>query len=149
MKYVLLGCAWSTFYVLSNLYWHWICYCNAFWLSHTGYWIAVSHDGCGKNVGCQSPSEETSCSINIIGAYSQRFVTNLHSSHSSSVCQDHLSLYLSLWSPPQRSLSFSLIFVGFIYVLSISGVIFSPASGGFAPRPPPGLCHWSRFTFTV
>ena len=30
-----------------------------------------------------------------------------------------------------------------IEFLSISGVIFSPASGGFAPRPPPGLCPWS------
>ena len=27
-----------------------------------------------------------------------------------------------------------------IKFLSISSVIFSPASGGFAPRPPPGLC---------
>jgi len=36
-----------------------------------------------------------------------------------------------------------------IEFLSISGVIFSSASGGFAPRPPPGLCPWSRFAFTV
>ena len=36
-----------------------------------------------------------------------------------------------------------------IEFLSISGVIFSPASGGFAPRPTPGLCPWSRFAFTV
>jgi len=36
-----------------------------------------------------------------------------------------------------------------IEFLSISGMIFSPASGGFAPRPPPGLCPWSRFAITV
>jgi len=29
------------------------------------------------------------------------------------------------------------------------GRFFSPASGGFAPRPPPGLCPLSRFAFTV
>ena len=28
-----------------------------------------------------------------------------------------------------------------IEFLKHSGVIFSPASGGFAPRPPPGLCN--------
>jgi len=33
--------------------------------------------------------------------------------------------------------------------ISISGVIFSPASGGFATRPPPALCPWSRSAFTV
>jgi len=33
--------------------------------------------------------------------------------------------------------------------VSISGVIFSAAYGGFAPRPPPGLCPRSRFAFTV
>jgi len=32
-----------------------------------------------------------------------------------------------------------------IEFLSISGVIFSPASGGFALRPAPVLCPWSRF----
>jgi len=36
-----------------------------------------------------------------------------------------------------------------IEFLSISGVILSPASGGFAPIPPPGLCPWSPFAFTV
>jgi len=36
-----------------------------------------------------------------------------------------------------------------IEFLNISGVIFSPASGRFAPRLPPGLCPWSRFAFTV
>jgi len=33
--------------------------------------------------------------------------------------------------------------------LSISGVIFSPASWGFAPRPPPALCPWFRLAFTL
>jgi len=33
--------------------------------------------------------------------------------------------------------------------LRILGVIFSPASGGFAPRPPPGLCPWCRCAVTV
>jgi len=36
-----------------------------------------------------------------------------------------------------------------IECLSTSGVIFSPAFGGFAPRPPPGLCPRSLFAFTV
>jgi len=36
-----------------------------------------------------------------------------------------------------------------IEFLSIAGVIFSVASGGFAPRPHRGgLCPWSRFAFT-
>jgi len=33
--------------------------------------------------------------------------------------------------------------------LSISGVIFFPASGGFAPRPSTVLCPWFRFASAV
>jgi len=35
-----------------------------------------------------------------------------------------------------------------IEFLSISGDFLS-SFWGFAPRPPPGLCPWSRFAFTV
>ena len=56
-------------------------------------------------------------------------------------------LGLSGWKfPPPKKIKMNYAKIEF---LSTSGVIFSPASGGFAPRPPPGLCLWSRFAFTV